>query len=207
MGRAWSVTRVAASPQWFQWEPEFPSVSVVTVDAPLLVLGSRQRDDVVVPDARSDIVVARRRSGGGAVLLEPGRVVWVDVAVPASHPLWDPDVSRAFHWLGEVWSRAIGRGARAHTGPLVRTASSDLVCFAGLGPGEVTIDGRKVVGISQRRSRGGALFQCAALIQWDPSRLATMLGIDPAPLANVATGLAPATAAEVEAAFLAALDG
>ena len=199
----WPVQRLAGSADVFGREPAFPSIAVVSVDQPLLVLGSTQPDDVV-HDA-DGVPVTRRRSGGGAVLLEPGRVVWVDVAVPAAHRLWDGDVGRAFHWLGAVWTDAIGARARWHNGPLVRGPFSDLVCFAGLGPGEVTIDGRKVVGMSQRRTRAGALFQCAALVDWEPSRLAAMLDVGVAPLADIAVGLTPMTVADVETAFLAAL--
>ncbi|MEO7428911.1 MAG: hypothetical protein ABIY48_05965, partial [Acidimicrobiales bacterium] len=66
--------------------------------------------------------------------------------------------------------------ATVHDGPLVRARWSDLVCFAGLGPGELTdAAGRKVLGISQRRTRAGARFQCAALGRWDPSRLVSLL--------------------------------
>ena len=36
---------------------------------------------------------------------------------------------------------------------------SALVCFAGLGPGEVTLDGQKLVGLSQRRTRDGVRIQ------------------------------------------------
>ena len=38
------------------------------------------------------VAVVRRRSGGGAVLLDPGGVVWVDVVVPRHDPRWDDDV-------------------------------------------------------------------------------------------------------------------
>ena len=40
-----------------------------------------------------------------------------------------------------------------------------LVCFAGVGPGEVLAGGRKLVGISQRRTRAGARFQCAVHVR------------------------------------------
>jgi lipoate-protein ligase A len=69
-------------------------------------------------------------------------------------------------------------GAVVHRGGLVRTPVSDLVCFAGLGPGEVTVGGRKAVGMAQRRTRDGALFQCAVPLSWDGDRLATLLGLE-----------------------------
>ena len=49
------------------------------------------------------------------------------------------------------------------------------VGFAGLGPGELTIGGRKVVGISQRRSRTHARFQVAILRRWSGSEHAALL--------------------------------
>ena len=52
------------------------------------------------------------------------------------------------------------------------------ICFAGIGPGEVTVDGRKVVGLAQRRTRAGALFQCAALLRWDPAEMVRLVGGD-----------------------------
>lgn len=91
--------------------------------------------------------------------------------VPADDPLWVDDVGRSFDWLGAVWIRALRSldlaGAddlAAFAGPLRRSAASDLVCFAGLGPGEVTSAGRKVIGLSQRRTRAGARFQCLAYL-------------------------------------------
>ena len=143
-----------------------------------VVLGSTQPASVVAPG----VPTVRRRSGGGAVLLEPGGLVWVDVLVPAGDPLWEVDVGRAFAWLGRAWAEALADAGvpgdlRAHEGRLVSTAWSHLVCFAGLGPGEVTLDGAKVVGLCQRRTRHGALFQCAALLDWRPERLLARLAL------------------------------
>ena len=158
-----------------------------------VVLGSTQHESVLMPGTPA----VRRRSGGGAVLMEPGGLVWVDAFVPAGDPLWEVDVGRAFAWLGAAWVKALGAGARDHVGPLVTTAWSELVCFAGLGPGEVTVDGAKVVGMAQRRTRAGALFQCAALLEWRPERLLDRLALTgdqrrqaTADLAGVARGVA-----------------
>ncbi len=148
-------------------------VWVLEVDRPALVLGSAQRADDVDHEvaAREGVEVARRRSGGGAVLLAPGEAVWVDFLVPRGHPLWDDDVSRSSLWLGSIWAAALAqlgvRGAQVHSGGMQCALAGSAVCFAGLGPGEVTSDGAKVVGISQRRTRVGARFQSVLLSRWD----------------------------------------
>ena len=90
---------------------------------------------------------------------------------PPGDPLAESDVGRAFVWVGRAWAGALAAvgvvGATVHEGASrPPTAWSAAVCFAGLGPGEVTVDGAKVVGISQRRRRDGALFQCGALVRW-----------------------------------------
>lgn len=184
-------------------DPVRRAVWVCDPSRPALVLGSAQREDLVdhAACARAGVDVVRRRSGGGAVLVEPGSLLWVDVLLPAGDPLWQHDVGHAFLWLGEVWAGAladVGVSATVHNGPLVRTRWSDLVCFAGLGPGELTdAAGRKVLGISQRRTRAGARFQCAALGTWDPSRLLPLLASLPeddvaaiGELADAAAGMA-----------------
>lgn len=177
MSASWDVRRRRGAPADL-FERDWPDRRTVWVLEPTgtaVVLGSTQPGSVVVPGTPA----VRRRSGGGAVLMEPGGLVWVDVFVPAGDPLWDADVGRAFVWLGEAWAGAVGAGATVHAGPLVTTPWSRLVCFAGFGPGEVSVAGAKVVGMAQRRARAGALFQCAALREWRPERLLDRLALDP----------------------------
>jgi lipoate-protein ligase A len=188
------------------------------MERPAVVLGSTQRPEIVDRRAaeRLGLAVVRRRSGGGAVLLEPDDVTWVDVVLPADDPRWVADVGRSFDWLGRAWIDALGAvgvaGAIAHEGPLLRSPWSDLVCFAGLGPGEVRVDGRKVVGLSQRRTRGHARFQCLAVHRWDPTPLLEVLVPDPADrsvatveLAASATGIGPVAPAALVGALARAL--
>ena len=170
-------------------------VWVFEVSQPALVLGSTQP----MVDGHG-IEVVRRRSGGGAVYVEPSGTLWVDVVVPRGDELWDDDVGRATYWLGEAWARAVGDGAVVHRGPMVRSEWSDLVCFAGLGPGEVTVEGRKVVGISQRRTRAAARFQCVAYETWNVDPLVALV----APGAPIeASGGGVGRLSAVEAALLA----
>ena len=150
------------------------TVSVLQVERPALVLGSAQSDADADPAAcrAAGVEVVRRHSGGGAVLVDPESVLWVDVVLPAGDPLWDGDVGRSFGWLGDAWAAALGAVVPAaaigvHRGTLVAGEWSRRACFAGLGPGEVTVDGRKAVGLSQRRTRAGARFQCAVHVAGD----------------------------------------
>ena len=69
-------------------------------------------------------------------------------------------------------------GMSVHTGRSAPGAFGDLVCFAGRGPGEVFLDDRKIVGLSQWRSREGALFSSCAYAEWDVGPLLDMLSFD-----------------------------
>lgn len=186
--------------------PARRTVVIASVTRSALVLGSAQRDDVVDWHAveADGLQVTHRRSGGGAVLLEPDGSTWVDVVIPRDDPLWCDDVGMAFHWLGEVWSRALSPLLApgvpvVHRGAFIPSRWSSLVCFAGLGPGEVTLPehadvtpGPKVVGMSQRRTRDVARFQCIAHRDWHPGRLLAALALTSSQRAEAASALADA---------------
>lgn len=116
------------------------------------------------------------------MLVGPGEVLWGDVELGRADPLWETDVGRAAWWLGSTWAAALAEagvgGASVHRGPVVRTAWSQIVCFAGTGPGEVVVGGRKCVGISQRRTRESCRFQFAVMLRWEPHRLLEVLALD-----------------------------
>jgi lipoate---protein ligase len=167
--------------------PNRRTVGLCRVTDPAIVLGSSQPEAVVdaARTAEAGVTVARRRSGGGAVMVTPDDPVWIDAWIPVDDPLWCADVGRAFDWLGETWVRALGRagvtGARAHRGaPVSCTRWSSLICFGGVGAGEVVApDGRKLVGLAQRRNRFGAWFHGACIVRWDPRPLVDLLVLSP----------------------------
>lgn len=144
----------------------------IRAQSPAIVLGSSQRDDIVDVVAAHDagFDVFKRRTGGGAVLVDD-TALWVDVMLPRDHPWWTDDVSASMLWLGKAWARVLTQLSPAttfvvHRGAMARSVVSDAVCFAGRAPGEVCVNGKKIVGISQRRSREGARFQCAVYTKW-----------------------------------------
>ncbi len=202
-----------------------PEVWVRTIPRPALVLGSTQPDGLVraVRAEADGIEVCRRRSGGGLVWVDPATDCWIDVIVPKDSPLWEPDIGRAFHWLGDLWGRVLtdtpsSGGSASSREPAGPDAGSQRVvvhrksgprsdgstagrvwCFADLGHGEVSIDGSKVVGLSQRRTKTWARLQGLVLGAWPGERLAEYVDLE------VAATLAPdATEAELQPGAIAA---
>jgi lipoate-protein ligase A len=167
------------------------------VTQPTLVLGSTQPVELVARQRVKErgIAVLRRRGGGGGVLLQPGDHVWVDAWIPRDDPLWNPDVSAAAAWVGDWWMAALAGlgldGFDAHAGRAVPGALGELVCFAGKGPGEVFHHGRKVMGLSQWRSREGALFSACAYEHWDPVPLVDLVHVDDSVRSELVRDLAP----------------
>ncbi|HUY67430.1 MAG TPA: hypothetical protein VMV06_11475 [Acidimicrobiales bacterium] len=182
--------------------PAERALAICRVTAPALVLGSTQPESIV-DRARAEvagIAVARRRSGGGAVLVTPEDPVWIDVWIPAGDPLWRDDVGRAFDWLGDAWVDALRRSgiegvAARRQGRAPGTRWSELVCFGGVATGEVvTGDGRKVVGLAQRRDRQGSWFHGACVLRWDPGPLVEVLALAPDERRSAAADLRSAAA-------------
>jgi lipoate-protein ligase A len=181
----------------FREEPE-RVVVVREVEHPTLVLGSTQPTELVAgPELRRlGVEMARRRGGGGAVSLRPGDHLWTDAWIPRGDPLWVPDVSLAAEWVGAWWTTALARlgagGLSLHTGRSVPGELGELVCFAGRGPGEVLHSGRKVVGVSQWRSREGALFSSCAYHRWNPVGLMDLIDVEDMERATIVAELSSA---------------
>ena len=169
-----------------------PALRWYVTPRPALVLGVGQpRDDFdAAACQRAGLPLVRRSSGGTAVLAD-GRLLNLDVALPAAHRLGHRDVVRAYAWLGTALARALGRlgwaacvvtpdAARRDTDVLRAderpgTTALRRTCFGGRSPYEVLIAGRKVVGLCQVRRRAGTLYQVGILLGFDAARLAGLL--------------------------------
>jgi len=179
-----------------------------------VVLGSKQNLDIVNQTScqQDGISVVHRRSGGGVVVLQANAHLWIDFVVPRDDELWRDDVGESMWWVGELWADALAMceiadrdQLRVHRGGLERSSLSDLVCFGGLGPGEVTLHGEKVVGISQRRTREMARFQCVVHQRWSPDLYRRYLLTDVVELQSRNRGVSLAT--EISRISVAEVDG
>jgi lipoate-protein ligase A len=204
-----------------------PTVWWHSTNRPTLILGAGQSLNQVNRAAceAAGVLLVKRQAGGAAVYAGPG-VLGLDVALPPDHPLVLPDVVETYRWLGEVWLAALAplgvRGrlvsvqeARAQVpGPFAQFTR--MACFGSLSPYEVTLGGRKLVGLAQVRRRGRALLQAGIHLGFDAHGLSSLLASDdPAglagALADAAVGLAevaPGNLAEADvmSAFAQALE-
>ena len=134
------------------------TIYVVRADRSTLVLGSTQSTDLLDPSRRGEIALRRRRGGGGLVLLQPDDL-WIDWWIPTGDDRWRSDVHASSRLVGEWWADVLREfvtgDISVHDGPLEGDPAYRLVCFAGSGPGEVFVDGKKAVGVTQWRVREG----------------------------------------------------
>jgi lipoate-protein ligase A len=137
---------------------EVATVFVAQVARATLVLGGNQSADVVDPSRDPTLKVRRRRGGGGLVLLRP-EDLWIDWWIPHGDLRWSHDVRVSSVQVGAWWADALrthtSGDVRVHEGALEGEVEFRLVCFAGRGPGEVFVDERKTVGLTQWRVREG----------------------------------------------------
>jgi lipoate---protein ligase len=161
-----------------------PHIWWFTPNQSALVLGSTQNLSIVdsTECRKRGIEIVKRRSGGGAVLLSSETTVWIDVVLPATHELSVSDIGQAPLWLGKLFQQVLTDLGVAdltlHETAMEKSDWSTLICFAGRGPGEVfTSNGRKVVGISQRRTREWVRFQIVVSLAWRPEILLALLNV------------------------------
>jgi len=187
--KSWQVHHIRDSAESVH-SRELPAQRAIwraSISESAIVLGSKQSFEIVKQQVceTDGVSVVRRRSGGGAVYLGVNEHLWIDLVIPRDDVLWSDDVGKAMWWVGDLWASALAENEVAsrdqlivHHGGLERNEISDLVCFAGLGPGEITLHGEKLIGISQRRTREMARFQCVLHSRWSSEAYEKYLDFD-----------------------------
>jgi lipoate-protein ligase A len=183
---------------------------------PALVLGNGQKPGLVnLAACHEQGVRVYRRTSGGAAVLVTSDLLSLDVILPDTHPLATTDVVQAYRWIGELWqdalqtlgvakAQAIPTEAVRAIPPLPKDDVLRLACYGTLSPWEVVVGKRKLVGLCQVRRRGGALYQTALHLRFDPKALGQFLDLNnnrrktlATRLHNAAVGLDAAAGREI----------
>ena len=129
-----------------------------------VILGASQHK-LLPALAPQGIELVARRAGGGAVLAGPW-MLSASVLLPPGHALARGGITRGYEWIGTHFAAVLqALGVPAQPAPHKRDAGAlAWACFAGVSPWEVLLDGRKIVGLAQRRSRTGVLVAAGLLL-------------------------------------------
>jgi len=167
------LARVVTAPQWRVW----------SYAAPAIVLGCSQRALRPTLEARVQgrLPVVGREAGGGAVLTGPW-LLGLSLALPPAHAWLDGGLLPGYQRLGQLHVEVLQTlGVRARAAPPQERPSRqsrrdpdplDWACFGGLSPWEVVdAQGRKLVGLAQRRRQTGVLLVAGTLLSAPDWRL------------------------------------
>lgn len=172
--QAWNrqqLEQPVAAPQWRVW----------TYEQPALVLGCSQRAQYERMASTSSLEALLRDSGGGAVLTGPW-LVSVSVVLPPGHAWLGQGLLESYRHLGQLHTDALaelGVAATALPPPQIPGTKAalaalglpalDWACFGSLSPWEVVdAEGRKLVGLAQRRRQTGVLLVAGTLVAEPP---------------------------------------
>ncbi len=150
----------------FEFRPhtlEPAAVSFSTLDT-ALTLGAGQRKLAEDLSSYADdlkVKVVLRDNGGGAVWLEPECQLWLGLYYPSSTGFLAQDYRSELMHLGEAARTALEDigldNLDVVTGP-DNSSMGRYICFAGRSYGEITTYGRKILGISLRRTKSWKIY-------------------------------------------------
>ncbi len=159
------------APAWRVWTYAAPSVVLGCAQRGLLLSHGPELGQQSGPEGRLEWLL--RESGGAAVLTGPW-LVGVSVALPPGHVWLGQSLSESYRPLGDLHVRALeafGVSARALLpqaigfGAVRGFPPVGWACFGSLSPWElVDAEGRKLVGMAQRRRKQGVLLVAGTLV-------------------------------------------
>lgn len=161
-------------PQWRLW----------TYEQPAIVLGCSQRaqyERLLATPGGPPMEMLLRESGGGAVLTGPW-MLGLSLALPLGHPWLGHGLLESYRHLGQLFAQVLAaQGVPARTLPPAELPTQqaaliarglpvlDWACFGNLSPWEVVdAQGRKLVGLAQRRRQTGVLLVAGQLLTEPP---------------------------------------
>lgn len=126
---------------------------------------------------RFGVEVVRRPTGGKAVLHE--HELTYAVAAAANPPLFSPDILETYRRISSCIAEGLARiGIRAdmeETGRHAPEGALGASCFSSPSRYELVVNGRKICGSAQMRSRGALMQHGSLLTAFDPLRTSALM--------------------------------
>lgn len=167
------------------------SALVSSWEGPVVVLGYAQKpEDIDLEWCRSRGVPVLRRLSGGTGVIHRGDL-GVALALPIEHP-WSKGIVGLYDlFLTALEPALVSVGGRVERIEEPRRGSRvrSPICFEDQLADTLVVDGRKAVGCSQTRRRGGVLIHAAVLLGLDAGLYSQVFNVA---AERVAEGLAPA---------------
>jgi lipoate-protein ligase A len=167
------------------------SALVTSWPGPVVVLGYAQPpDDVDLEWCRDQGIPVLRRLTGGTGVIHQGDL-GVALAVPSDHP-WAAGIVGLYDRFLDVVEPALeelGSGVERVADPRRGSHVRSPICFEDHLADTLVVDGRKAVGCSQTRKKGGVLIHAAILLGLDADLYARVFRVDGD---RVRAGLTPA---------------
>jgi lipoate-protein ligase A len=165
------------APQWRVWSYEQPA----------LVLGCSQHalhESLLAAPGGLAVEALLRESGGGAVLAGPW-LLGLSLALPGNHPWLSRGLLESYRHVGQLFADTLndlGMPVQSLAPARISTLQAQFAarglpalgwaCFGNLSPWEVVdAQGRKIVGLAQRRRKTGGLLVAGLLIGDSPWEL------------------------------------
>lgn len=167
------------------------SALVTSWPGPAVVLGYAQPPhDVDLDWCRDRGIPVLRRLTGGTGVIHRGDL-GVALSLPADHPWAEGIVGLYDRFLDVVEPALVELGSAVERIEEPRRGSRDRspICFEDQLVDTLIVNGRKAVGCSQTRRKGGVLIHAAILLGLDADLYARIFGVD---VHRVRDGLAPA---------------
>jgi lipoate-protein ligase A len=167
------------------------SAMVTTWRGPVVVLGYAQSPgDVDLDWCREKGIPVLRRLSGGTGVVHSGDL-GVSLALPVDHPWAGRIIGLYDRFLGVLQPvlRRLGSGVERMAAPGRGSRVRSPICFEDQLADTLLVGGRKAVGCSQVRRKGGVLIHAVVLLGLDAELYARIFGVEEA---RVKRALAPA---------------
>ncbi len=156
-----------------------PTLRFYSWDKPSLSLGYFQKiSDIDIDYCNTQGFTVVRRLTGGRAILHDDEITY-SFCAPSDHEAFSGSLMDNYRRISHALLAGItgqGINARAVYNGIRHRRPGNPSCFQSVSYGEITVDGRKIIGSAQKRYTNGFLQHGSVMLSFDPVKLALATG-------------------------------